>query len=128
MPRSKERTRDQTERARRLRRHGSVVEEIFWSLARRGQLGFVFRRQHPVSGFTLDFYCAEAKLAIEFDGEQHDADRDRLRDNQMLEKGIETLRVQNREFFMLDSDAPRTDWIEAIIRRCEERTGRKIPR
>lgn len=128
MPRNKERTREQTQRARRLRRDSSAVEEIFWSLARRGQLGFIIRRQHPLFGFTLDFYCAEAKLAIEFDGEQHCAERDRFRDEKLLEKGIETLRVPNREFFMLDSDAPRKDWIEAIISRCEDRAGRKVPR
>lgn len=32
---------------------------------------YTFRRQHPVEGFILDFFCAEANLAIELDGAGH---------------------------------------------------------
>jgi very-short-patch-repair endonuclease len=28
----------------------------------------VFRRQHPIGPYVLDFYCAKANLAIEIDG------------------------------------------------------------
>jgi adenine-specific DNA-methyltransferase len=30
------------------------------------------RRQHPVGPYIVDFYCAQAKLAIEIDGRSHD--------------------------------------------------------
>ena len=30
--------------------------------------GLLFRRQHPVGSFILDFYCHEARLGIEVDG------------------------------------------------------------
>lgn len=121
-------SRNHVERARRLRREMSVAEEIFWTLCRRAQLGFVMRRQHPIEGMTVDFYCAEARLAIEFDGEQHDPERDRLRDEKLRAVNVEVLRVPNREFFMIDSAVPRRDWIEIIISRCEERACRKVPR
>ncbi len=36
----------------------------------------IFRRQHPIGPYVLDFYCAKARLAIEIDGMSHDlADR-----------------------------------------------------
>jgi very-short-patch-repair endonuclease len=34
--------------------------------------GTVFRRQHPIGRYVLDFYCAEARLAVEIDGLSHD--------------------------------------------------------
>lgn len=102
----------------------SVAERTFWEMARRNGLGFNFRRQHPCFGITLDFYCHEAALCVEFDGEQHEPERDALRDEHLLSKGIETLRVPNRDFFRVDRDKEWTDWIEKIVRKCEERAGR----
>jgi very-short-patch-repair endonuclease len=32
----------------------------------------VFRRQHPIGRYVLDFYCAGARLAVEIDGLSHD--------------------------------------------------------
>jgi len=32
----------------------------------------VFRRQHPIGPYVLDFYCAKTRLAIEIDGMSHD--------------------------------------------------------
>ena len=104
----------------------SVAEKVFWDLARNHRLGFEVRRQHPIGGVTVDFYCVEAKLAIEFDGEQHDPVKDEARDMALAALGIDTIRIPNREFFELDK--PSQNWLEAIIRRVEERTGRNIPR
>jgi len=82
-----------------------------------------------MGGYVLDFYCHEAGLAVEFDGEQHVRERDARRDEALALLGIQTLRIPNRDFFMLDQqNEPPTDWIEVIIRACEERTGRKVPR
>ncbi|MFC5345921.1 endonuclease domain-containing protein [Brevundimonas staleyi] len=59
--------------------------------------GLKFCRQHPVGPHVLDFYCAEAKLAVEVDGRQHsDADReghDRLRSDWLAAQGIAVLRI-----------------------------------
>ena len=32
----------------------------------------VFRRQHPLGRYVIDFYCATARLAVEVDGIGHD--------------------------------------------------------
>jgi very-short-patch-repair endonuclease len=57
----------------------------------------VFRRQHPIGPYILDFYCAAAKLAVEIDGEGHGMgdrpQRDERRDAWLAERGVTTLRV-----------------------------------
>ncbi len=49
-----------------------VAERLLWSRLR-GKLiaGYKFRRQYSVESFVIDFYCPQAKLAIEVDGESH---------------------------------------------------------
>ena len=43
-----------------------------WQALRGEKLGGLrFRRQHPIPPYVLDFYCAEAKLAVEVDGQSH---------------------------------------------------------
>ena len=37
----------------------------------RQRCGMKFRRQHPLGSYTVDFYCAEAKLVVEVDGSPH---------------------------------------------------------
>jgi very-short-patch-repair endonuclease len=74
--------------ARELRRQQTDEEKGLW-LALRGRwfAGFKFRRQHEVGDHILDFYCAEAKLAVELDGFQAG-----------LPEEIETLRFWNRQW------------------------------
>jgi very-short-patch-repair endonuclease len=48
------------------------AEARLWRALRRDQLGgFSFRKQHPIGAFTVDFYCAKLRLAVEVDGGQH---------------------------------------------------------
>jgi very-short-patch-repair endonuclease len=124
MPQRRKLNPEALHRARRMRREMSVAERVFWGMARRHGLGFEFRRQHPYFGYTLDFYCAEASLCVEFDGEQHDPTKDANRDGFLRSKGVETLRVPNRAFFRLDKDDPWHDWVRVIVKTCEERAGR----
>ncbi|MDB5670096.1 MAG: hypothetical protein JWO25_1055, partial [Alphaproteobacteria bacterium] len=58
--------------ARGLRREMSLPEVLLWTRLRRRPQGFKFRRQQPAGRYVLDFYCHEAGLAIEVDGEAHD--------------------------------------------------------
>nr|WP_303695308.1 endonuclease domain-containing protein [Brevundimonas subvibrioides] len=59
-------------RARVLRRALTPPEARLWVCLRAKQLGGLkFRRQHPVGPYVLDFYCPEARLAVEVDGQQH---------------------------------------------------------
>ena len=82
-------------RARILRRALTPPEARLWvHLRRRALDGLKFRRQHPVGVYVLDFYCAEAMLAVEVDGESH-ADRfehDARRTRWLESQGIAVIR------------------------------------
>jgi very-short-patch-repair endonuclease len=71
-----------------------------WSILRdRRFAGYKFRREHPLGPYTLDFYCAEAKLALELDGSQHGfpthQEHDETKANYLLSRGIVTQRFWN---------------------------------
>jgi very-short-patch-repair endonuclease len=58
--------------ARLLRHQPTWAEKLMWRWLRgRRFSGYKFRRQHPQGKYVLDFYCEEARLAIELDGGQH---------------------------------------------------------
>ena len=88
-------------RGRRLRRTMSLPEVLLWQALRQRPGGMKFRRQHPAGPYDLDFYCGDARLAIEIDGEAHERGgrpaRDAARDRWLLEKGIDTLRIPAAE-------------------------------
>ena len=86
------------ERARVLRRITPPPEARLWSRLRGKRLrGLKFRRQHPIGPFILDFYCAEARLAVEVDGQGHDhPDRiaqDRRRTAWLHDQGVRVIRL-----------------------------------
>ena len=89
-------------RARRLRKNMSVPEVMLWGCLRgRGSGKPVFRRQHPIGPYVLDFYCASARLCIEVDGGSHGlGDRpmaDVRRDAYLRTLGIRTIRLNATE-------------------------------
>ncbi len=110
--------------ARSARRNPSVAEAIAWKFLQASQLGFKFKREHPLLGYRLDFYCHEARLGIEFDGEQHISERDDVRDERLAEVGVAIFRIPNRSFFMVDSANMPTDWLRLVQEECVKRTGR----
>src|SRR5437016_4738399 len=59
------------DRARQLRREMTLPERLLWREIRGRQLGPRFRRQVPMDPYVVDFYCSEAKLIVEVDGEFH---------------------------------------------------------
>jgi very-short-patch-repair endonuclease len=66
-------TRSVFETAKLLRNHMTPAEKLLWErLSHKQVAGVRFRRQHPIDIFIADFYCHEARLAIELDGEIHD--------------------------------------------------------
>jgi len=87
--------------ARRLRREMSLPEVLLWRQLRTRPSGLKFRRQHPSGPYDLDFYCSDARLAIEVDGESHERGdrpaRDRVRDLWLEERGIKTMRIPAAE-------------------------------
>ena len=95
-------------KARQLRRAMTLPEVLLWQLLRQRPDGLKFRRQHPSGVYILDFYCSDARLAIEIDGAAHctgeRSARDDLRDRWFETQGVETLRIAAAEV-LRDSDA-----------------------
>ena len=95
-----------TPRARRfaklLRKRPTPTENRVWQLVRnRRMLGLKFRRQHPIRGFVVDFYCAELSLVLEVEGDVHltpqqlAVDRERAAILEGL--GLRVLRIRNQD-------------------------------
>ncbi|MBM4043095.1 MAG: DUF559 domain-containing protein, partial [Planctomycetes bacterium] len=90
------------ERARELRSKQTAAEAILWELLRNRRLaGLKFRRQHQLGDYVIDFYCAEARLAIELDGPVHDSpgrrQHDAKRDAYLESLGVTVKRFRNEE-------------------------------
>jgi very-short-patch-repair endonuclease len=88
--------------AHELRQPQTPAEQKLWLHLRNRQLdGFKFRRQHPIDRFIIDFYCAEAKLCIEIDGDSHaeQIEYDQARTEYLNERGYTVIRFTNREVF-----------------------------
>ena len=88
------------DKARGLRKNMTSTEKTLWSrLRRRNQNGVYFRRQHPFGIYILDFYCFEANLAIEIDGEIHLAQKeyDKERTDYLVSSGLKVLRFKNED-------------------------------
>ncbi|CAG0928389.1 hypothetical protein TFLX_00896 [Thermoflexales bacterium] len=91
-----------TATAGRLALPQTPAEQKLWSRLRNRQLnGFKFRRQHPIERFIIDFYCDEAKLCIEIDGDSHaeQIEYDQARTAYLNELGYTVIRFINREVF-----------------------------
>jgi very-short-patch-repair endonuclease len=88
-------------RARRLRREMSLPEVLLWQALRARPEGLKFRHQHPAGPYSADFFCHEAQLIVEVDGEAHDRgdrpERDAARDAWFAERGFDVLRIPARE-------------------------------
>ena len=92
------------ERARNLRASQTPAEEIFWQLVRNRKLaGLKFRRQHQINRYIVDFYCVEAGLIIELDGDIHSTSgqiiKDDNRDRYLTSIGNSIMRIPNQRIF-----------------------------
>ena len=90
------------DRARSLRRKLTLPEVVVWNALRGRRLaGARFRRQHPIGPYILDFYCDQAKLAVEVDGQGHEHPdqwaHDRRRTEWLGQRGIMVLRIAARD-------------------------------
>jgi len=92
-------TKAKLERARELRRDMTAAEKILWNELRADKLGAHFRRQQVIEGFIVDFYCHEAALVIEVDGDIHDLqkDEDARREKVLHDLGLMMIRFRNDE-------------------------------
>jgi very-short-patch-repair endonuclease len=88
------------ESARILRKRMTPCEILLWEKLKGKQLlGLRFRSQHPIDIFIADFYCHEARLVVEIDGEIHEGqiDYDDGREAEIEKYGIKIIRFTNDE-------------------------------
>ena len=89
-----------TPRARALRKNMTEQERHLW---------YAFLKDYPVrilrqkviDDFIVDFYCHDARIAIEIDGSQHYTDsgleHDKIRTEKIADRGITVIRIPNNE-------------------------------
>ncbi len=92
-----------------LRHNMTPAEKLLWKQLRNRKIdGFRFRRQHPVEEFIVDFFCYEANLVIELDGESHldvaQIERDVERTRILNCHGLKIIRFKNEEVENLMND------------------------
>ncbi|MBN1887291.1 MAG: DUF559 domain-containing protein [Thermoflexales bacterium] len=88
------------QRSRELRQPQTPAESKLWTVLRGRQFsGYKFRRQHPIGRFIVDFYCAEARLVIEIDGDSHaeQVEYDATRTDWLAQHGYRVIRFVNRD-------------------------------
>ncbi len=100
MPFDSRRTELLLQHAKELRRNMTAEERRLWFGCLR-DFPIRIRRQEILCGYIADFYCSQAKLVIELDGEQHTRPEDRRKDDirtrKMESRGYKVIRIPNRE-------------------------------
>ena len=88
------------DRARLLRKDMTLAERKLWYDYLRSHK-YKFIKQKPIDHYIADFYCSEAKLIIELDGDIHTREEvieyDLIRDQILRCYGLNILRFKNQE-------------------------------
>ena len=105
-----------------LRRTTTPTENMLWRRLKGKQLdGLRFRQQHGYGPYVLDFYCPSLRLCIELDGNIHEEEQVRLKDEErtefLLEQRIHVLRFRNED---VEND------VEGVLERIREYINRVI--
>ena len=86
--------------AKKLRKEATPQENKLWYRFLKDH-PIRFQRQKTIDSFIADFYCYQAKLIIEIDGQQHYTSQgsayDRNRTAILMRYGLEIIRFTNRE-------------------------------
>ena len=107
------------ERARAMRHDPVPAERKLWFFLRNRKLnGYKFRRQESIGPFIADFYCAEARLVVELDGDTHaqSLDYDASRTRYLEGAGLEVVRFVNHHVHQ-ELEAV----LLTILRHCDDR-------
>lgn len=87
--------------ARRMRDNQTPAELQFWRLLRAHRLRWHFHRQIRITGYIVDFWAPEWRLAVEIDGGYHGTPKQRVyddrRDKAIRSLGINLIRFTNAE-------------------------------
>ena len=86
--------------ARELRQNLTPAEKYLWKQLRARRFeGYKFRRQHPVGGYIVDFYCHKSSLVIEVDGQNHETKESKMYDDERTKtleaNGLRVIRFSN---------------------------------
>jgi very-short-patch-repair endonuclease len=105
------------ELAREYRRSPTPSERAAWQLLRNRRChGLKFRRQQPIRGYIVDFYCAEVRLAVEIDGPVHDEDArawyDFVRELRLADQGVFVIHLAPQDVPRLPEIIGR--WLAAV--------------
>ena len=110
--------------ARQLRLQQTDAEQLLWYILRgRRFCGFKFRRQHPMCGYILDFYCHDAGLAVELDGGGHNDEEQRLYDLERS-KTLEASSIRVVRFWNNDVLNSVEDVLEELYRHLNIETAK----
>ena len=87
-----------------LRNSMTAAECVLWqSLKSRQLAGKKFRRQMIIGRYVVDFYCPEARLVIELDGQSHFSmtidDYEAVRTSYLEQEGLKVIRFENKELY-----------------------------
>ena len=103
---------DSFTKAQFLRRNETKAEKLLWEKLRNNQLeGLKFRRQHPVNIYIADFYCHKFKLIIELDGDSHDQEEQKQKD----EVRTEVLRLNDLKIIRFKNEEVEQDINQVLI-------------
>ena len=103
---------DSFTKAQFLRRNETKAEKLLWEKLRNNQLeGLKFRRQHPINIYIADFYCHKFKLIIELDGDYHDQEEQKQKD----EVRTEVLRLNDLKIIRFKNEEVEQDINQVLI-------------
>lgn len=101
--------------AQNLRKNQTKEENLLWYRFL-SKYPLRFRRQYPIGGYIVDFYCHKARLVIELDGSQHYDPTGQMRDTErssyLESQGLCVLRYSNLDVLLrFDSVCAHIDMI-----------------
>ncbi len=94
--------------ARKFRKALTEPEFLLWERLKIRIDGLIFKRQHAIGPYIVDFYCFRAKLVVEVDGVIHSEDeravRDAIRETWLTQQGLMVYRIPAADVYR-DADA-----------------------
>ena len=101
--------------AKKLRQNMTLSEVLLWiEIKGKRMRGYDFDRQRPIDNYIVDFYCKDLQLAIEIDGDSHEAE-EVARNDEIRQKRLESLGVSFLRFDDLDVKTDMSYVLDTIL-------------